>query len=109
MIPKSAIEKAIEGGWRPNPERTTPVTITETQHWFGQSQNLTLGYAQIALDPLFWQALGKALRWAKQVQSVISWHKNEVPTWQNRAHRFYDLILTGGDTEKFWEEILKST
>lgn len=27
--------------------------------------------------------------------------------WRIVAHRFYDLILTGRDTTKFWEDLLK--
>lgn len=43
------------------------------------------------LDPLFWQALGKALGWKG--------------AWKHYAHQYFDLLLTGGDTEKFWKEL----
>lgn len=53
MIPKRAISKAIEGGWQNGPQRRAELDI-------GWSV-----YEKIALDPSFWQALGKAL--------VVAW------------------------------------
>lgn len=50
---------------------------------------------RIVLDPKFWQALGKALGWKNYV----------IPEWHQYAHQYFDLILTGGDREKFWEEL----
>lgn len=75
MIPKQAIEKAIEGGWK-NSENIYP-------HW-----------SVIAFDKTFWQALGKALGW-------------EELDWIPYGQHFAKVILTGGDTEAFWKEILK--
>lgn len=82
MIPKSAIEKAIEGGYPRNSE------LLDTYCTHG-----------IALDPTFWQALAKVGLYTKSPRTV--------DPWKRTAREFYDLILTGGDTEKFWEEILK--
>lgn len=117
MIPKEAIEKGIEGGWE-----------TYASYW------QTIDWQVIALDPSFWQALGKALGWlAKYLQtecpkchhdvkylnpgnfcpecgsvtvSVEHWRQYTRSTFTDYAHRFYDLILTGGDTEAFWNELL---
>ena len=61
--------------------------------------------AQIALDPSFWQSLGKTLGWEKCAEGCEGDCK--VGVWKKKARRFYDLILTGGDTEKFWDELLK--
>lgn len=81
MIPTEAIEKAVAGGWRPT---------TRSSVLFG-----VVGDTNAAiLDPTFWQSLGKALGWEAR------------DDWQQNAHRFYDLILTGGDTKKFWDELL---
>lgn len=97
MIPKQAIEKALEKSWICKaciePEKNYP--------WYEHA---------IALDPTFWQALGKALGWREE-----EWHPTRTypdgsqKTWAGympHAHRFYDLILTGGDTEKFWSDLL---
>jgi hypothetical protein len=60
---------------------------------------------KIALDPSFWQALGKALGWEKANRET----RTEIwLEWKWNAHRFYDLVLTGGDTEKIWKELLNS-
>ena len=86
MIPKQAIEKAIEGGWKPD-----KITMYGAQEW----RDL------FALDPTFWQSLGKALGWRDFVddENVMSAYFGE--TWRYNAMRFYDLILTGGDLEAF--------
>ena len=57
------------------------------------------------LDPLFWQALGKALdaenlRFAGNGQPMR-------PAWLVYALRYHEVALTGGDTEKFWKDLLK--
>jgi hypothetical protein len=62
------------------------------------------GWQEIALDPSFWQALGKALGWNVTGRQLAM---NSKPNWQIWATRFYDLILTGGDTEKFWADLLQ--
>jgi hypothetical protein len=52
------------------------------------------------LDPLFWQALGKALGWDDFRAAVP-------PLWLANALHYHELLLTGGDTEKFWKELIK--
>lgn len=83
MIPERIMHRAIEGGFD---YRGGEITLWE----------------QTALRPDFWQALGKALVWG------LKWPPNEqdwLDECKANAHRFYDLILTGGDTEKFWREL----
>jgi hypothetical protein len=107
MIPKQAIEKAIEGGYK--------IDLA----WFVDLP--VYAHAQIIIDPDFWQALGKALGWLNHCPANID-HKpttnplecpecgcsyNGAQIWKDSAHRFYDLILTGGDTEKFWDDLLQ--
>jgi hypothetical protein len=120
QIPREAVEKAIEGGWKP-----------DVNDLFQSSERQT----KIALDPSFWQALGKALGWGET--EVYSWDGKPTLTmyWRLKADRFYDLILKGLPHEgynecgtafigepsnefvntfsckcldKFWEEILKN-
>lgn len=91
MIPKEIISKAVRGGWQP--------PNLELQH-----------EAVFVLDPAFWQALGKALGWwddIGQIPSKMPKRRIDQDPWNYHAHRFYDLILTGGDTEKFWADLLK--
>jgi hypothetical protein len=87
MIPKDAIKKAIKGGYTFG---GMDAAQTKTSYFSYKDS--------IALDPSFWQSLGKALGWPQSNLAFTG--------WQNRAHDFYDLILMGGDTEVFWKDIL---
>lgn len=65
-------------------------------------------YDEIVLDPLFWQALGKALGWDET--NMLSYglrYGKEVPESVGKALQYFEVALTGGDTEKFWKELLK--
>ncbi len=110
MIPKRIIEKAIEGGWvTPYPKEDED--IAAEYYW-----------QETALDPSFWQSLGKVLGWGNckpchgtgylnkrgDMPCNECSHSGWTATWDMRAKDFYDLILTDRDTEKFWEEILPS-
>jgi hypothetical protein len=110
MIPKEIISKAIEGGW-------WNVEYGGAVQW-PLEMALRMSWQEIALMPTFWQALGKALGWRQNGRITmyeydgISKDPVEVKwtdsfTWAIYAHRFYDLILTGGDTEQYWKDLLK--
>lgn len=101
-IPKEAIEKAVEGGWK----------YSASAGWHS-----ALGHEEvqcmylIALDPSFWQALGKALEWGIHAAYVTdpddgAMGIEQVKEWKLNAFRFYDLILTEQSTEAFWRELL---
>lgn len=107
MIPKQAIEKAIEGGWSPKYGHHSDL-VDSNGEWIGVENSRVVSYAEIALDPTFWQALGKVLGWVRLTKvDENPTRRAAVPTCNEYAHRFYDLILTSGDTDKFWDEILK--
>ena len=57
----------------------------------------SLNKNDIVLDPLFWQALGKALGW-------INYAK---PQWLQHALKYHELVLINSNTEKFWKELLQ--
>lgn len=98
-IPKEAIEKARSVGWN-GWDETDQKWYFDMMHRYGGQWVNDLANSSIALDPTFWQALGKALEWAV---TTSSWPDTE---WLFQAHRFYDLILTNKSTEQFWKEIL---
>lgn len=123
MIPKQAIEKAIEGGWNGGGIYTAPHAMADgnplrnsslvrcsdcwctDQSAHTHHDNKKHNSASIALDPTFWQALGKALGWL----DVTATKKHVCPDcceWMKHAQEFYDLILTGHDTEKFWNDLI---
>jgi len=68
------INKAIEGGYS----------------WSG-----TKGQAEMLLDPLFWQALGKACGW-KKVHDDPKLCGRVFPDWKDNALRFHETNLTQG-------------
>lgn len=86
MIPKNAKDKAFDGGWLP----------------FATKSYLP-GWQAIALDQTFWQCLGKALGW--EHEDTIKPMSEE--RWIRYARHFYDLILTGGNIQAFWNDLLK--
>lgn len=118
MIPREAIERAIKGGWEPC--EFTPITEVKTNEgptgnpnseatfcWLRNVEGEGCGFpiAEIALDPSFWQSLGKSLGWTEKEEFFFKedrWTKG----WHNEALKFYDLILTGRSTDEFWKEIL---
>jgi hypothetical protein len=82
------------------------------------------------LDPLFWQALGKALGWKTAIpycracgrkyfdelggDNYETWvcdvHGDAAgycELWLYSALRYHELNLTGGDTEQFFKDLLK--
>jgi len=81
-----AIKKAIEGGWS---DRLYRVNTGNTEVWT-HSESLVL-------DPLFWQALEKALK--RNPREYRPW-------WLCFALEYFEFKLTGGDENKFWEKLL---
>lgn len=151
-IPARIIEKAVEGGWKydandyygTKPQEVkslnkywVEIKIQTTERDGHPFYNIKTERVQVlALDPLFWQALGKALGWEGGkirmcIGCGIALRWNEQPDmdgrhggkngcgsdiieyegqWLIEMHRLIDRIaetsFTGGDTEKFWEEIM---
>lgn len=108
MIPKRAIEKAIEGGWK-------------RPFLFGLDDKANIDDlidAHIALDPSFWQSLGKVLEWkhrtmyntdVRSLSQHTLGHCTRYCIWRLNASHFYKLILMGGNTDAFWNELIPET
>jgi hypothetical protein len=96
---------------------------------YHHDQSICICQAMVPQDPLFWQSLGKAFRWEEDIEvcggcgaklekqeitpygkhkgncdSDVDWNL----TWKFWAHEYFDLVLTGGDTEKFWKELTEN-
>lgn len=98
QIPKNVIEKAIEGGWK-----NYPSDFGLNDHYLVMHDIACI----TALDPTFWQALGKALGWKWSYRCPECKEVSDLPTWEFNAKRFYDLILQEKPTEEFWSDLLK--
>jgi len=93
-----AIKIAIEKGGYKDTEKWIPLEKERVLTL------LTREWAFVMVDPLFWQALGKALGWKVGTDKRFDGYSYE---WQHYAHQYFDLLLTGGDIEAFWKELLK--
>lgn len=103
-----AIKLAIEkGGYKFSPiiEWYRPIASIYADH----CKPLDYPLNSVFSDPLFWQALGKALidhrRWRRPI--TVNKGLPDKPVWLFHALRYHELILTGGDTERFWKDLLK--
>lgn len=104
-LPKHIIELAIEGGWDIKKGVGIPAKIDIIPSM--QLYASKVVPEKVILDPLFWEALGKRLGWSPK----NSWKDSgdiRHAGWIIEAKRFYDIILTNGNTDKFWEELLES-
>lgn len=82
---EKAISKAIEGGYKYNAP------------WeFGTKD---LYDASILLDPLFWQALGKALGWRGA-------DHDKTAGWFDEWHNLIDYLASGKDADSFFQNLL---
>lgn len=74
--------------------------------------------AETFTDPLFWQALGKALAWNDYdevddnfvVNGVGMTHRlnqTPIPLWQYHAHRWLDAHFEGKE-DQFWKDLLQT-
>lgn len=92
---KEAINKAIEGGWR------------KDFQWESVEEMLWLK-EKFLLDPLFWQALGKAMGWKPNDPNIShatqsGMERCSICLW----HRFISHLAEGKDAESFFNELLK--
>ncbi len=108
LIPREALHKAVQGGWKTYKDfqfgdalqgpRQSVMLIGK-----GTKGTATKSVRQegVALDAGFWQGLGESLGWSNR--DVGRGYSG----WADNAHKFYDLMLTGQPTDRFWEKILK--
>lgn len=128
-----AIKLAIENGYGHSFWRTRLQRDPDTE-WTSQEWEEVFDFDVInkcLLDPLFWQALGKALGWSDVMaiieSDVMAMIENEnilskllahaikesrekigyYPMWVYRWHKFIDNLVEGKDIESFFEELLK--
>jgi hypothetical protein len=101
----NAIKLAVEKGGYDTPS-TKIITLQGRRYGLNTINKWYQAY--VMTDPLFWQALGKALGWSKELYKDNPFDGTAIwQTWQYHAHQYFDLVLTGGDTEKFWKSLIK--
>ncbi len=110
MIPKEIIERAVEGEWMRSRSKDEAYGV----HDFASPGDVDYSDWQfIVCDSTFWKSLGRALR--KDTNTAYcavcgidrDWQgKGTIPQWHHLAHRFFDLLLTSGDIDAFWTDLL---
>ena len=103
---EKAIKKAIEGGWE---EYAVPCNC----RLMNDENGCLVGvhykpWYQATSDPLFWQALGKALGWpaiAGELNSVA--HRIFGTQWEYQWHMFIEHLAQDGDRDWFFNQLLK--
>ena len=121
MTIEQTIQKAIEGGWDVGYDEKNGHIYTRDN--FDSKGNVTggsiLSEREIFLDRLFWQALGKSLKWER----VLDWYPvtdvhcvrcgEEVMgtqiAWKYYWHRFIDHLIEGKSPESFFETLNTDT
>ncbi len=89
MTIHQAIGKAIEGGYD-----TLRATGTVAKRLEMDDSEIFL--ADFLIDPLFWQALGKAMGWGHSKKS-----KAYIQYW----YRLIDRLADGGTIESYFEDL----
>lgn len=100
---EKAIKKAIEGGWHPKGLKIEGYPIS----WIIQATiNRSKFWERYCLEPLFWQALGKAMGW-ENGEMVIHEKMVAYQQWKIYWHCFIDALAEGKTPDEFFNELLK--
>jgi len=94
MIPKLAIEKAVKENWRPW-DKTVLVTGWEVSQYgveFKSGNWQRVDWQTIALDPSFWQALGKSLGWRVINRCDLILREDSFWTKKERSGRVGEIV-----------------
>lgn len=97
---ETAIRDAIRGGWRP------PFILRRVELEVGFGELFYQMYAGVFLNPLFWQALGKARGWVSVKTVEIEYHfAGDWTEWEWNMHRFIDHLIAGKTAEDFFKSL----
>ncbi len=126
-----AIKKAIEGGWKKGwrfDHKDVVFVYMEKVDASCKQPICAWMWERVALDPSFWQSLGKAMGWKTRrkccegcgsKEKLINGEYHRIcsscnrgnPTliaeWQYHWHRFIDHLIAGKDADSFFLELLK--
>lgn len=92
-----AIQKGIEGGYKNE----------LVEHWVVSGGSSGGEVEKFFLDPLFWQALGKALGWEKCPKTgKLNCKQCSKDVWLMEWHGFIDHIAKNKDPDEFFKELL---
>jgi len=102
---EDAVKQAIDGGWKSDFKavRGTDMFFADGSFWLKGTDGSTvlISYEQILIDPLFWQALGKARGWGEK------WNIDgaNFTVWKERANSWFRNRMSCGDENDFWQSL----
>jgi len=115
MTIEQTIQNALDGGYMPFKfikgaeiqilkleNHFIAYTVQVDDEYSGRKRAVSVGKMQIndmLLDPLFWQALGKALEWPEPVCDCCG------ATWHYRWERMIEHLAKGGTIESYFESL----
>jgi len=94
---ENIIKKAIEGGYNLD----TVFGVAKAQANFDMTKYPAI-QSKIVLDPLFWQALGKACGWDTRIYYTEKENATRDFWYLEKAIRFHEINLTEG-----WEKAIE--
>lgn len=95
---EKALKKALEGGWTGGITYLGDRTIEEKVSFFANDYEFC--FEKELLNPLFWQALGKAMGWETSPSFDYG------TDWATEWHSFIDHLAQGKDIDSFFNELL---
>lgn len=107
---EQAIKQAIKGGYEPF--KTLHMEYALKSDCYGDEFVVESGsglpfrrkFSTIQIDPLFWQALGKAEGW-KDTEIQLPWKMNL--EYMRQWHHFIDSLAQGESPDDFFKNIIK--
>jgi len=101
MTTKQFIEKAIEGGWKPQnpngPDDNPQIALEAWEELEGNILQQTVLHA-IVLDPLAWKAVGKVEGWKVTYNGRKEWVNKQ---WLQKWHALIDALAEGKSIEEY--------
>ena len=110
-IPNKIVELAVEGGLWIYPSDKSPQHIEYLKKILSRDGTEN-NHREWILTLSFWKSLRKSLNAPKEVDSHgkkphPSRSKCNKISWEIfHAHQLFDLLLTGGNTDQFWKDLV---
>ncbi len=101
---EEAIKRSIEGGLQEGEKWKFVRANKYRAVWLnGNGDETTIAIEKYLLDPLFWQALGKAMEWDK----TTGHYRGFQTSWEVKWHRFIDALAKGKSPDEYFSNLLK--
>lgn len=105
MTPLHSAEDAIKQAVKAGYQRIDPIPgVTAAMAKDGPYLSKH-GLEKILLDPLFWQALGKARGWKNSTFYEVYVGGTIYGEWMRKALDYFETVLSGGDIQKYFESL----